>query len=839
MPPVPDASESPRPRAAGKFLRAGASKLTVRGVSYGPFEPGAPGAPGLKEGAALAADLDAIAGLGANTVRVYEVPPRPFLDACGERGLRVLVGVPWPQHVDFTGGHALWEGCVAAVREAARALAGHPALLAFLVGNEIEATLVRWLGPTRVKRLLEELIEAGRDEDPGALFAYANYPSTEYLNPDNADFLAYNIYLERRCDYARYLRRLQNIAGDRPLLVTEFGADSLALGRAVQAEVLDWGVAETFAGGAAGIVVFAFTDEWFRGGAHVRGWDFGLVTRDRQPKPARDAVARRFAGTGTAAGALPLDRAPGISVIVCTHNGARTLGACLESLAKLDYPDFEVIVVDDGSTDATPEIAAAAAGARYLRTEHIGLSAARNLGAGAAEGEIFAYTDDDCIADEGWLRHLAAAFAAGRYAAAGGPNIAPPPTDLGEACVAAAPGAPAHVLLDDELAEHLPGCNLAVTRDAFEAVGGFRDEFRTAGDDVDFCWRLIDAGHRVGFVPGAMVWHHRRSTVKAYLKQQIGYGRAEALLIGRHPARFGQLGGARWRGAVYSGQRGALGLRSRIYRGVFGYAPFGAVYAEPDSDFFHIATSVQWALISFALLAAGAILSPPLLALGGAMALGTLFFAAREAGRAGVDRRFDGFRARALLVFLCLAQPLLRGGVRTWGAFRAGKVPRGPIWGQAFARPRRAGVWKRVGRLELWSERALGRDLLLEKTANTLRRLGWAHTVDNGWNDWDLELRRGLLWRVRLATVTEYHGDGRCLTRARFSSKPTVWALLAMVAISLACVWIAWGHPARALPCALGFAAAWSAFELRHRAAVAGMLRLVENVAEELGFDRP
>jgi GT2 family glycosyltransferase len=832
-------SEPPqeRVRTAGKFLRAGDQKFLVKGLTYGPFDPGEKTGAGVKRGAALDADLRQITNLGANTLRLYEVPPIEFLDACEHHGLRVLVGVPWPNHVDFVGERGLWDSCVNTLREAVRRLSGHPAVLGYLVGNEIEATLVRWLGPKKVKRLLEELIDAGREEDPDALFAYANYPSTEYLNPENADFLAYNVYLEREVEFGRYLARLQNIAGDKPLLISEFGADSLSLGKGEQRRVVGRGCDTAFTAGAAGFIVFAFTDEWFRGGEEVRGWDFGMVTREREPKPVHEALSRRFKSITTAAHAAPATILPKFSVIVCTHNGERTLGACLDSLSKLRYPDYEVILVDDGSTDMTSDIAKAANSVRYLKQSHSGLSVARNLGAAEATGDVFAYTDDDCVADEDWLHYLAVALEDGEFGCVGGPNIPPPPEVLPEACVAAAPGAPAHVLIDDRRAEHLPGCNLAVRREAFEEVGGFSPIYHAAGDDVDFCWRLIDADIAIGFAPGAMVWHYRRSSVKAYLKQQIGYGKAEALLIGDHPKRFGLLGGARWHGAVYSGRRGALGLSSRIYRGVFGYAPFQSIYTTPESDFFHIATGVQWVLVAGLLLALGISFSS-LVPVGLLMLAITLFYAGRESWRARIDPRFAGMKSKLLLALLCLAQPILRGGARTFGTLRRGKAPQGPIWSGKLGRPPKLGLWKRVGKLRLWSESGLARDVLLEKTANTLRRLGWKHSVDNGWKDWDMEIERGFLWRVRMTTVTEYHGGEKCLTRARLTSKATVLNIIGNVVVAAGLFALAWGEPHRVIWLGATYLLWWAFLEVRHRAVVEGLLRLVTNVAQEIGFDR-
>ena len=84
---------------------------------------------------------------------------------------------------------------------------------------------------------------------------------------------------------------------------------------------------------------------------------------------------------------------PKVSVVVASYNGGTTLPACLQSLVHLNYPNYEIIVVDDGSTDRTPDISRAAPGVRYIRQDASGLSAARNRGAAEATGSILAYTD--------------------------------------------------------------------------------------------------------------------------------------------------------------------------------------------------------------------------------------------------------------------------------------------------------------------------------------------------------------------------------------------------------------------------------------------------------------
>ena len=109
----------------------------------------------------------------------------------------------------------------------------------------------------------------------------------------------------------------------------------------------------TFASGCCGAFVFAWTDEWYRGGADVDDWAFGLTDRERQPKPA----LRRPAACVQRSAVPGRSRLAESSVVVCIYNGEATIKDCCEGLARLDYPDYEVIVVDDGSTDRTAEIA--------------------------------------------------------------------------------------------------------------------------------------------------------------------------------------------------------------------------------------------------------------------------------------------------------------------------------------------------------------------------------------------------------------------------------------------------------------------------------------------------
>ena len=201
------------------------------------------------------------------------------------------------------------------------------------------------------------------------------------------------------------------------------------------------------------------------------------------------------------------------------------------------YPDFEVIVVNDGSSDATGDIARRYP-VRLIEVPNGGLSAARNIGLSAATGEIVAYTDADVRVDPDWLTYLVQPFLTSDVVGSGGPNIVPPDDPFVAQCVARAPGGPTHVLLDDRIAEHVPGCNMAFRREALLAIDGFNPVYLRAGDDVDVCWRLQAKKQRIGFSPSALVWHHHRPSIKAYWRQQVGYGEGEAWLEAHHPEKF-------------------------------------------------------------------------------------------------------------------------------------------------------------------------------------------------------------------------------------------------------------------------------------------------------------
>ena len=758
-------SANPRIRSVAKFFFEGDRKFFVKGVTYGPFKPDSEGHY-LGRPQQVDRDLRLMREIGLNVLRIYHAPPRWFLDQCLAAGMRVLITLPWEKHIEFLRQKRARQKIEDSVERAVSAQAGHEAVLGYLVGNEIAPQMARWLGVQSVTEFVEKLVRIGRAIDPGVLYSYATYPPTEFLLPQNLDFYCFNVYLHNQRDFEKYLLRLQNLTEERPLILGEFGMDTIRHSQEEQAEMLCWHVDSVVRCGLAGTIFFAWTDEWYTGDQEITDWAFGLVTRDRQPKKSFEALRDKLGLDNAALPHRKLPQVPFVSVIVCSYNGATTLAACLDSLGKINYPHYEVVLVDDGSTDQTREIAARFPNVRYIHQPNHGLSHARNTGAAAAQGDVFAYTDSDCMADGDWLYYLIGTLVTGDFAGVGGPNVTPPAQNWIQACVAAAPGGPSHVLLTDTVAEHIPGCNMAFYRSAFESVGGFDVEYHKAGDDVDFCWRLQQAGYVIGFSPTALVWHYRRFTLRAFLKQQEGYGEAESLLRFKHLIFFGPTGTAKWRGQIYGTPRFSWFLnRPIIYHGVFGDGFFQSMYPTPQSDIAAYLSSIEWFSLAVFLLGLGVFL-PGLRIVPYLMIGGTLCVALSYMVRARIEPKYDTVHARLLVMVLAFVQPLVRGWSRyfTWLHFK--RTPRSVIRTPEILPSGTERSRNGKGRI-YWSEEGKDRHHLLGTIFQLLEEEGWRYSSDTGWNEWDIQIYGNFWWSIVLQTVTEYHGGPKCLTRVR------------------------------------------------------------------------
>jgi O-antigen biosynthesis protein len=793
-------SSRPRVVVDGKFFRLGEKKFYVKGVAYGPLPPNAQGQP-FASPEQTSLDLDQIRDLGANVVRVYHIPPHWFLDLAENREIKVLVDIPWNKHRSFDTPARRAEA-KEAVRNAVSACGRHPAVFAFSIANEIPPDIIRWNGARTAAEFIDELIYEARRVDPECLCTYSNYPPTEFLHPSAVDFVTFNVYLHQEAAFKNYLARLQMMADGKPLLLGETGVDSVREGEARKCEMLSWQIEDSFRAGLAGAIVFTFTDEWHRNGQLVEGWEMGLVSIDRWPKDSFVAVKKTY----RAAPYFPLARCPKVSVVVASYNGARTLKLCLESLQRLNYPNYEIILVDDGSTDNTQKIVeevqrpgripphqgfGGLGDAPYpplvsIRHEkNFGLSVARNTGIAAATGEIVAFTDSDCRADEDWLYYLVGNLEGSGFVGMGGPNLLPPEDSRVAAAVMVSPGGPAHVMLTDREAEHIPGCNMAFYKQALEGIGGFDPIFTKAGDDVDVCWRLQQAGCKIGFSPSAFVWHYRRSTVGAYLKQQEGYGEAEALLVRKHPENFNTFGGGIWQGRIYAPSKFGVELRAPvIYHGLFGTAGFQKIYTSAPATTLMMCTTLEYQLfVVLPLWILTGIFQQllPIAIVALALPLGVCALAGAQAA---LPKNKTEWWSRPLVALLFLLQPIVRGFARYQG--RLAQSPLKMASQESLDSVALFHSRNSLNEVQYWANERVDRVDYIAAIVNELQTRGWPNKSDGGWNDFDVEVIGSRWCHLLLVTVAEDYPQKRQLVRCRlravwsFQAKVAFWGLLAL-----------------------------------------------------------
>ncbi|MET7304348.1 glycosyltransferase [Embleya sp. NPDC005575] len=238
---------------------------------------------------------------------------------------------------------------------------------------------------------------------------------------------------------------------------------------------------------------------------------------------------------------------PRVSVIVATRERPEMLAACLRTLLWQTYPDIELIVVDNApTTNRTASVVrgGCAGLVRYVREPRAGLALAHNRGIAAATGELLAFTDDDVLADPGWVAGLVAGFArAGRPGCVTGlilPAELRTPAQLllhhhggfakgFEPVLYDAQAPPTDPLFPFTAGRFGSGANMAFRADVLRAMGGFDPATGAGtpargGDDLLAFFRTIVRGHRIGYEPGALIWHRHRADRAAVAHQVRGYG---------------------------------------------------------------------------------------------------------------------------------------------------------------------------------------------------------------------------------------------------------------------------------------------------------------------------
>ena len=214
-----------------------------------------------------------------------------------------------------------------------------------------------------------------------------------------------------------------------------------------------------------------------------------------------------------------------ITVVVPTRDRPDRLAVCLAALAA-QTAEVELVVVDDASRDAAAVAAVAAAhGARLVRAEGRGPAAARNRGVAAARGAVVCFTDDDCEPVPGWAAALAARLDAGADAAAGPTRNARPENPFAAAAQAVATHLAESTMDAAGRMVFAPTSNLACRTSACAAVPFDESYPLAAGEDRDWCARLLAGGRTLVFAPDALVRHHQELSPRTFWRQQVRYGR--------------------------------------------------------------------------------------------------------------------------------------------------------------------------------------------------------------------------------------------------------------------------------------------------------------------------
>ncbi len=332
---------------------------------------------------------------------------------------------------------------------------------------------------------------------------------------------------------------------------------------------------------------------------------------------------------------------------------------------------------------------------------------------------------------------------------------------------------------------------MAFRKRALEAIGGFDARFEAAGDDVDVCWRLQEVGEKLAFSAGAVVMHRRRDSVRRYLRQQYGYGRAEALLERKWPSRYNRVGSSRWSGRIYDPPGGdSPGRRALVRYGTWGSGLFQSVY-DPAPGALASLLRAPEALLLIPLFGAlaglGLLWSPLLFALPLFLAAaGTLLWRAvangwrahpARPGRAAAET----LRRRALTALLFALQPV----ARLAGRLRHGLSP----WRR---RRRPQASWPRPRVLTVWSERWRDPQERLQSLRDALAGDGGFVRSGGPFDRWDLDLRAAPLGGVKIRTAVEEHGAGRQLLRARIWPRVSAGGALVVTLLLLLSAYAWW-----------------------------------------------
>ena len=455
---------------------------------------------GLSEMFTLRKRLEELAAANVNTLILTEAQADTILGIAGQVGLFAMVEVAIDSNdID---GPTRTRATIERVANAGKLLRGHPALIAFLIDYRANDGGTGKLGRGAAQRSLDAIVRAVRETNGGQMVGLKRDAGATEVAVGDEDFAYLRVMNMGSAGIGAAVCSLHDRAGAHPLVI-EFGEEFPGQKEAV---------AGAYRFGAAGVVATATRP------ATSPGWQKIRMLSAGELLPFADLDG---------AGAEMAAATPMVSIVVAAGDDERTIGACLESIGRIQYSNYEVIVADEGSRDRSIEIAAATPGVRVVRGK---FGAIDNEVARSARGELIAFTRADCIVDPEWLAIATAAIIEGGFDVCSGPAD----------CPHEGRGLALRVLSSLERragleetprgdAIQLNARNLIIRKSSLSMIGGSesRGTYEVGGGDP--CAWMRAEGLSAGRCPAGFVGRQRDRSIGEFLRSRIRRGRDEAI----------------------------------------------------------------------------------------------------------------------------------------------------------------------------------------------------------------------------------------------------------------------------------------------------------------------
>jgi cellulose synthase/poly-beta-1,6-N-acetylglucosamine synthase-like glycosyltransferase len=229
-----------------------------------------------------------------------------------------------------------------------------------------------------------------------------------------------------------------------------------------------------------------------------------------------------------------------VSIIIPAYNAEKTIKQCLESIMNQDYADdYEVIVVDDGSTDSTPRIVSEFSKVRLIRQKNAGPAFARNKGALGAKGEIILFTDSDCIPGPSWISEMLKPFSENNEVVGVKGSYKTRQKEIIARFVQLEYEDKYNYMLKSDYIDFIDTYSAGFKKTVFIEMNGYNTEFPVAcAEDIELSYRISSRGYKMVFNPNTIVYHTHPSRLPDYLKKKYKFAYWRMLAVKKNPKKL-------------------------------------------------------------------------------------------------------------------------------------------------------------------------------------------------------------------------------------------------------------------------------------------------------------